>query len=287
VTRPAAIQSSICLREPRPVAASSFCSRSPELSFGFGARKWLFFRDFRLRGRGAGFQLQGLGDFLQRRQFLQRTQPEVVEKYSRGGVKGRPARGLPMTHGVDPAAVLQRLDNLAGHRDPADVFDVAARDRLAVRDDRQGFHHRPRVARRLFGRQLLEVGLKIGAGLEAPAARYVHQLDRASAPVLAQLLEQILQDVRADFLREQALEIHQGARLLGRKQRPFQNPLGFADAVFFRPGFFRDASLFCDTSFLRRAAIFRDASILRDAVLVSWILHSPILRKSARSIRTA
>src|SRR2546429_5964964 len=46
----------------------------------------------------------------------QRAQPEIVEKLAGGGVKRRPARRLALAHGVDPAAVLQRLDDLAGNR---------------------------------------------------------------------------------------------------------------------------------------------------------------------------
>src|SRR5258706_1174911 len=70
VTRPASIQVSISRREPRPAAASSFCSLSAAGSgpglFGFGG--WLLiFNDFRRR---AG-QFERLVDLLQRRQLLE------------------------------------------------------------------------------------------------------------------------------------------------------------------------------------------------------------------------
>src|SRR6185369_16162988 len=119
VTLPASIQPSICRREPRPAAASSFCSRSPRgsavgsgggfrlpcASFGFlaGDGGW--------RG-GRRFKREGLGDFLKRRQLFQRAQPEVVEELACRGVERRAARRLAVADDVDPAAVLQRLDNL-------------------------------------------------------------------------------------------------------------------------------------------------------------------------------
>src|SRR3970282_1747583 len=129
LTRPAAIQASICRREPWPAAASSFCRRSAcgRLVGGFGDG-----------GDRRGLKLQRLGNFLERRQLLQRAQPEVVEGGLLGGVKRRPSRRLPVPDGVDPAAALQGLDDLRGNRDAADVLDVAARDRLAVGGDGGG-----------------------------------------------------------------------------------------------------------------------------------------------------
>src|SRR6266513_1852578 len=153
-TRPASIQDSIARREPWPAAARSFCSRSPcGLAVGSGG---CFFRlgiGGSLPGVGhrKTLELNGFGDFLKRRQLLQGAQPEIVEKLARGGVKRRPARGLALAHGVDPAAVLQRLDDLAGNRHAADVLDIAAGHRLAVSDDGEGFHDGAGVARRLFG----------------------------------------------------------------------------------------------------------------------------------------
>ena len=71
VTRPASIHVSISRREPRPAAASSFCSRSPEgaasrLAVGAGGGMLLGFFFFSDGGLGSGnhFQLEGLGDFL-------------------------------------------------------------------------------------------------------------------------------------------------------------------------------------------------------------------------------
>src|SRR6266513_2452674 len=154
-TRPASIQDSISRREPYPAAARSFCSRWPRCGLAVGSGGGFFRLGIGGSLPGVGhrrtLELNGFGDFLKRRQLLQGAQPEIVEKLARGGVKRRPARGLALAHGVDPAAVLQRLDDLAGNRHAADVLDIAAGHRLAVSDDGEGFHDGAGVARRLFG----------------------------------------------------------------------------------------------------------------------------------------
>src|SRR6478752_9175487 len=102
-TRPASIQVSISRREPKPAAASSFCSRSAPaggsaagagaLGCGLGAGFALGSGGFgftrrsgRFGGRCVGwFKLEGLRDLLERRELLERTQPEVVEEFLGGG----------------------------------------------------------------------------------------------------------------------------------------------------------------------------------------------------------
>src|SRR6266850_2578447 len=116
LTRPAAIQVSISRRDPRPAAARIFWMRSPGsaacgLAVGAGSlarlvvldRTGLGFADL-LDGRG--LKLKGRGDLLERRQLLERAQPEVVEEARRRGVERRPAGGLAVADDVDPAAVL-------------------------------------------------------------------------------------------------------------------------------------------------------------------------------------
>src|SRR2546425_1901687 len=188
-TRPASIQDSISRREPWPAAARSFCSRSPRsLAVGSGGGLFRLGIGGSLPGVGhhRTLELKGLGDFLERRQLLQRAQPEVVEKLAGGGVKRWPARRLALAHGVDPAAVLQRLDDLAGNRHAADVLYVAAGHRLAVSDDGEGLHDGAGGARRLFGEQALDVRPEFGAGLEAPTARQADHLHPAAVPFLSE-----------------------------------------------------------------------------------------------------
>src|SRR2546430_11477214 len=220
-TRPGSIQDSISRREPWPAAARSFCSRSPRgLAVGSGGGLFRLGIGGSLPGVGyrRTLELKGPGDFLERRQLLQRAQPEIVEKLAGGGVKRRPARRLALAHGVDPAAVLQRLDDLAGNRHAADVLDVAAGHRLAVSDDGEGFHDGAGVARWLFGEQALEVRPEFGAGLEPPAAGQADQLDPAAVPFLAQLGEQVRERLGAHLVVEQPLELRYAEWLLRREQ---------------------------------------------------------------------
>src|SRR5436309_2654444 len=116
VTRPASIQDSISRREPRPAAASSFWSRS---AFGAGGGGGLGFGggfgicrpDAGLGGRDR-LKLEGLGDFFERRQLLERAQPEVVEEFAGSGVQRRPARRFAVADDVDPAPGFERLHDL-------------------------------------------------------------------------------------------------------------------------------------------------------------------------------
>ena len=116
----------------------------------------------RLGGLGGGIRhLQEVGgvELGERRQFRKRAQAEVVEEGLGRRVERRASRRLAMADDLDPLPVLERLDDVRGHGDAADGFDVAAGHGLLVGDDRQCFHHRARIARRLFRRQPVEVGL--------------------------------------------------------------------------------------------------------------------------------
>src|SRR5205814_10241739 len=104
VTRPASIQVSISRREPNPAAASSFWSRSAFSAgggggFGFCGGFGICRPDARLGGLDR-LKLEGLGDFLERRQLFQRAQAEVVEKAARRGVEGRPSRRFAVANDV-------------------------------------------------------------------------------------------------------------------------------------------------------------------------------------------
>src|SRR4029077_15969659 len=105
------------------------------------------------------------------------VQCEVVEECGGRSVERGTAGRFAVADDVDPAARLERLDDLGRHDHAANVLDLAAGDRLPGGNDRQVFHHGARVARRLFREQLVEVGLQLGAGLETPAAGKGYQLD--------------------------------------------------------------------------------------------------------------
>ena len=90
-----------------------------------------------------------------------------------------------MADDFDPLPVLERLDDVRRHGDAADGFDVAAGHGLLIGDDRQGFHHRARIARRLFRRQPVEIGLHLRVALEAPAATRPARARPCGRPVVA------------------------------------------------------------------------------------------------------
>ena len=138
---------------------------------------------------------------------------------------GRPGR-VAMADGLDPAAILELLDDLAAHHHAADVLDVAARDRLAVGDDGQRLEHGARVLGRLLGMQAVEELAQLRAALEAPARGDGDQLDAAAAPLAHQLVEHRAQRVRADLVIEQVAHRTQRQRLIGTDQRGFKNALG-------------------------------------------------------------
>jgi hypothetical protein len=128
-------------------------------------------------------------------------EPQVVEELARRGIQRRAARRFAVADGLDPAAVLELLDDLAADGDAADVLDVAARHRLAVGHDGQRLQRRARVARRLLGVQPVEVHAHLGPALETPAAGQRHQLDAAVLPVAQQLVEQRAQRCRRPAAR--------------------------------------------------------------------------------------
>ena len=177
-----------------------------------------------------------VADLLQRRQLGQRIQAQVVEELLRRAQQGRAPDHFAVADHVDPAAVFQHLDRLRIDRDAADLFDVAARDRLAVGDDRQRFQRGARILRRLFRAQAVEVLLHFGPALEAPAAGQADHLDAAVVPVVAQFFEHQLDGVGADAgaqraavvvdVDEQLLHAVDRHRLARAQQGGFEDSLG-------------------------------------------------------------
>src|SRR6266536_1518768 len=96
-----------------------------------------------------------------------------------------------MPDDLDPLPVFERLDDVGRYSDAANRLDIAARHGLLIGDDRQRFHGRARVARRLFRREPVEIRLQLGLGAKAPAARDLSKLDTARGPGVADLFEQL------------------------------------------------------------------------------------------------
>ena len=130
-----------------------------------------------------------------------------------------------MTNHLDPAAVLDLLDDLRVDRDAADIFNIPARDRLAVRNDCQRFHHCTRVLGRLFRMQAIEIHAHLRAALQAPARSQRDQLDTAVEPVLAQLLKQHADGVRGNIFVEELAQVIDSQGILRADQRGLEDDL--------------------------------------------------------------
>ncbi len=136
-----------------------------------------------------------------------------------------------MADGLHPLPVLERLDDVRGHGHAADGFDIAAGHGLLVGDDRQCFHHRARVPRRLFRRQPVEIGLHGGPALEAPAARDLHEFDLAAGPLALQLVEQLAHGVGRQRRVEELRQLRHRHGFARDQQCGFEDALDFRELV--------------------------------------------------------
>src|SRR5690606_16550054 len=132
------------------------------------------------------FQLADVLEFGQRRQVVQPLQPEVVEERLGRGQQFRLAGNIAVADHPDPVAFLERLDDVAVDRDAADLFDLAAGDRLSVGDQRQRLQGGAGVAGLAFGPQPRDPLVHVGLDLVAVPRR---DLDQFHATVAASLLQ--------------------------------------------------------------------------------------------------
>ncbi len=165
------------------------------------------------------------GRLLERGQIVERLQAEVVEKLFCRRVERRTARHVAMTDHFDPAAVLELLDDLRVHRDAADLLDVAARDRLPVRDDRERLQHGARILRRLLGMQAIEIRAHRRLALEAPARRERDEFDPPSGPFLFQIFEQCSDCIRRHAVGKELAQIAELQRFLRADQGSLEDDL--------------------------------------------------------------
>src|SRR5205814_10316069 len=124
-------------------------------------------------------------------QLRQGAQAEIIEEGLRRRIERRSSRRFTMTDDFDPLPVLERLHDVRGYGDAADGLNIAAGYGLLIGDDRQGFHDRTGISWRLFGTQSIQIRLHVGASLETPTGRDLHELDFATVPVLAQVVKQL------------------------------------------------------------------------------------------------
>ncbi len=142
-----------------------------------------FDRGLGARERQLHAQVLELLELRERRQIVEFLQAEVVEEVARGAEQLGTPRDVAMSDDTYPAALEQRLDDVRVHRNAANLLDLSARDRLAVRHQRERLEQGARV----FGGPLLPQarhGLGDGrADLNAIAARDLDQLDAAGLVV--------------------------------------------------------------------------------------------------------
>src|SRR5262245_5669552 len=185
-----------------------------------------------LSGHGLGeAQLEGDAEFVQvaqlreRRQLIEAPQPEVVEELARRAVERGTARDIAMSNGAHPPPVEQRTKNVRAQTHAAHVLDLATRDRLAIRDDRECLEQRARITRRpLFPQPRYPLRV-LSPDLHAIAARDLAQLHRASLVLLAQLDERGAQRgaIRPLLLGEQREQLVEVERSTGSEQRGFED----------------------------------------------------------------
>ena len=162
---------------------------------------------------------------LDHRQLVERSQAQVVEELARGGVERRATDRLAVADDLDPAAVLELLEDHRVDGHPADVLHVAAGHGLAVGNDGQRLESGARVAGRLLRVQAIQVVAHLGPALEAPAGGDVDQFQAALRPVVLHLVQQRLDGVGAEFVVEQHAQFAQGQRLGRTDQGGFKNAL--------------------------------------------------------------
>src|SRR5664280_1460368 len=135
VTRPSAMSSSHTRRDPTPIRAITFCSRSPVAGWSAESspiddRAHLVLE--LIEGLGPGKQV------LHRWQLVQPVEAETFQKGVRCGVEdGLTRPGGPTGRG-DVATMLEQSDH-AVHVDPAQGGDLGPRHRLLVGHDGPGF----------------------------------------------------------------------------------------------------------------------------------------------------
>ncbi len=135
---------------------------------------------------------------LQWGQLFQRCQAQVIEKLPGCRQQCRTARYISVTDDINPATIFQHLDRLRVDRNSANVFDISARHRLTVGNDRQGLERRAGVLRGLFRIQAVEKDLHLGPALESPAIGELHQLHATPGPLLLQFSEHVLDGIGID-----------------------------------------------------------------------------------------
>src|SRR3546814_14907259 len=116
----------------------------------------------------------------------------MVEKLPGSGEHRRASRHVTMANHTNPLALLQRLDDLAVHRDAADILDLATGDRLAVGNQRQGFQQRAGVTLRTLFPEPADTWRKALTHPKAVTTGHLFELKGADIAGLVQHLAGLL-----------------------------------------------------------------------------------------------
>src|SRR5664280_805245 len=191
VTRPSAMSSSHTRRDPTPIRAITFCSRSPVAGWSAESspiddRAHLVLE--LIEGLGPGKQV------LHRWQLVQPVEAETFQKGVRCGVEdGLTRPGSPTGRG-DVATMLEQSDH-AVHVDSAQGGDLGPRHRLLVGHDGQGLQGRGGETRRdAHVGEPFHVGSQVGMGLDPEAAGDPDHVE-APVPLAARLGQLVAQRV--------------------------------------------------------------------------------------------
>ena len=146
---------------------------------------------------------------------------------TRGRKQCGTTNGLTISNLINPAAILESLENVRTHRHAADVLNITARDWLPVGNDRECLHHGARVLERLVAGESLNILLVNRLHPESVATCDNHQLNTAVYPLKPKLINQIPDDVRAQLPFEESAQFVESHRLRGCQQRRLKGALCF------------------------------------------------------------
>ena len=180
------------------------------------------FRFAKAEFTGQGIEVFNIG---QRWQVVEITEIEIIEKFACGGIHCRPARYIFMAHHANPLSLHQGFDDLRAHRHTTNIFNVTARNRLAIGNQGQGFQQGARVSLRLFFPQPANPGGHVLHDLEAKTAGDFTQLKTTPGAAFGERSQRFAQlfFFRPLGLLEQVTQILDRQRFAGGQQGTLNN----------------------------------------------------------------
>src|SRR3546814_5655525 len=103
------------------------------------------------------------------RQIAAALQSEMGQKALGGRIKQRPPRHFAPSRRAHPSGLHQHIERALGYGDAPDFFNLSARDRLMIGDDRKRLYRGP-AQPAAFLPPAARVLAQIGCGLEMPFA---------------------------------------------------------------------------------------------------------------------